>query len=352
MGMPVGSALEFKQLATPAANPASGANLLYPKADGLWYTKNSAGVETAIGGGGTPVGWPKASVKAATTANITLSAPQTIDGISCIAGDRVLVKNQTLPANNGVYVVAAGAWARASDADTAAEISNCEVPVDQGATQVGIWRTTFKTTDTLGTTALVFAESYSDINPPYTLNQMYQPTATVPQPPANQSTLSTPDGKALVLRAADNTVTIVNPAPVEHTVFHGGVTGTYTLNPLTAGTLEPSNVPMARLAVDLSRATQYRVVIGQRVVGGGATTCEGRMQYATDGSTQSTWAEAGTGTLGCNLMTGVANSLRRSGWIDLAAGAKTTDTFLRFVIVTTGTATTAPTLASVKAQFR
>jgi autotransporter-associated beta strand protein len=59
----------------------------------------------------------KASVKVATTANITLSATQTIDGVAVVAGDRVLVKNQTTGSQNGVYVVAAGAWTRATDFD-------------------------------------------------------------------------------------------------------------------------------------------------------------------------------------------------------------------------------------------
>jgi len=59
----------------------------------------------------------KASVRVTTTANITLSGTQTIDNVSVIAGDRVLVKNQTLGEENGIYVVASGAWARSSDAD-------------------------------------------------------------------------------------------------------------------------------------------------------------------------------------------------------------------------------------------
>lgn len=65
----------------------------------------------------------KASVVAATTAaggNITLSGTQTIDGIALIAGNRVLVKNQTTPSQNGIYVVGAGAWARSADQATPA----------------------------------------------------------------------------------------------------------------------------------------------------------------------------------------------------------------------------------------
>jgi len=56
-------------------------------------------------------------VRVATTANITLSGTQTIDGVSVAAGDRVLVKDQTNQTQNGIYVVASGAWSRATDAD-------------------------------------------------------------------------------------------------------------------------------------------------------------------------------------------------------------------------------------------
>jgi hypothetical protein len=56
-------------------------------------------------------------VRVATTANITLSGTQTIDGVSVVAGDRVLVKDQTDQKTNGIYVVASGSWTRATDAD-------------------------------------------------------------------------------------------------------------------------------------------------------------------------------------------------------------------------------------------
>ena len=47
--------------------------------------------------------------------NITLSAPQVIDGIAVVAGDKVLVTQQTIAANNGVYTCQAAAWTKDPD---------------------------------------------------------------------------------------------------------------------------------------------------------------------------------------------------------------------------------------------
>lgn len=105
-----------------------------------------------------PDAWVKRSVKVATTANITLSGTQTIDGIAVAAGDRVLVKNQTAQAENGIYVASATAWARAADANVSSELAAAQVGVDQGTTNGGFtFDTDFKSTDTLGTTAMTWS---------------------------------------------------------------------------------------------------------------------------------------------------------------------------------------------------
>jgi hypothetical protein len=102
----------------------------------------------------------KASCRVATTANITLSGTQTIDGVAVVAGDRVLVKNQTTASANGIYVVAAGAWSRSADADATAEVhSGLFVLVEEGTTNADTaWVLSTNNPITLGTTALAFTQ--------------------------------------------------------------------------------------------------------------------------------------------------------------------------------------------------
>lgn len=101
----------------------------------------------------------KGSVVAGTTANITLSGTQSIDGVSVIAGDRVLVKNQTAPANNGIYVAAAGAWARSADANTWAELVGAYTFIEGGTAQADTgWVCTIDAGGTLGTTAITWSQ--------------------------------------------------------------------------------------------------------------------------------------------------------------------------------------------------
>lgn len=102
---------------------------------------------------------PKAPVVAATLADITLSGTQTIDGIAVTAGQRVLVKNQTAAEDNGIYVVAAGAWSRSVDMDALTpfdEINGAWVPVQQG-TQAGQVFVQYGNVATIGTDPINFA---------------------------------------------------------------------------------------------------------------------------------------------------------------------------------------------------
>lgn len=102
----------------------------------------------------------KDSVRVATTANITLSGTQTIDAIAVVAGDRVLVKDQATGSQNGIYVVAAGAWARSDDTSTSAEVTPGMYCYVEAGTANGTSSFVLSTPSpiTLGTTSLTFTK--------------------------------------------------------------------------------------------------------------------------------------------------------------------------------------------------
>ena len=94
----------------------------------------------------------------ATTANITLSGEQSIDGFTT-SSSRVLVKNQSTQANNGIYVSNASTWTRAADAATWAQLISAFVFVEQGTTQADTgWVCTVDPGGTLGVTAVTWAQ--------------------------------------------------------------------------------------------------------------------------------------------------------------------------------------------------
>lgn len=96
------------------------------------------------------------NVVCATTANITLSGEQTLDGI-LTATSRVLVKNQTTATENGIYVSAAGAWTRATDANTGTELGASATKIVGGTTLGGqSWRCTNTVSLVIGTDNIAF----------------------------------------------------------------------------------------------------------------------------------------------------------------------------------------------------
>ena len=102
----------------------------------------------------------KESVRVATTGNITLSGLQTIDGIALSAGDRVLVKNQNTASQNGIYIAASSAWARAEDANTSSKVTpGLFTFVEQGNVNADSgWILTTDRPITLGSTGLTFVQ--------------------------------------------------------------------------------------------------------------------------------------------------------------------------------------------------
>ena len=112
----------------------------------------------------------KQAVRVVTLTNITLagSAPSTVDGITLVANDRVLVTGQTTGSQNGLYYVSTlgtgsnGTWTRSSDGNVTGEIlAGLIVMVTEGTTYADTqWKLTTDDPITIGTTALTFVQNY------------------------------------------------------------------------------------------------------------------------------------------------------------------------------------------------
>jgi len=105
----------------------------------------------------------KAPCKSATTANITLSGEQTLDGVALVSGDRALVKNQTAGSENGIYAVNTSDWQREPDWDGVRDaVEGTSVYVTDGDATTGHWRVTTANPITPGTTSVAFIASDID----------------------------------------------------------------------------------------------------------------------------------------------------------------------------------------------
>ena len=100
----------------------------------------------------------KLPCRLATTANITLSGLQAIDGVTTVAADRVLVKNQTTGSENGIYAADTGAWVRSTDCDgTRDVVQGTLVLVTSGTVSAGTVYQLTTASPVIGTTSLTFA---------------------------------------------------------------------------------------------------------------------------------------------------------------------------------------------------
>lgn len=106
----------------------------------------------------------KDPVRVATTVTGTLATAyangQVVDGITLVTGDRILLKNQSTAAENGIYTVnGAGAPTRAADANIATEVNKATVLVLSGTAGIGDTYTQTATVTTLGTDAQTWVKS-------------------------------------------------------------------------------------------------------------------------------------------------------------------------------------------------
>ena len=187
----------------------------------------------------------KASVRAATTTNISLDNTTTdIDGVTLADGDRVLVKNQTTAAENGIYVVSTSeAWTRSSDADTSAEVTpGLFTFVEEGTAHADSgWVLTNNGTINVGVTGLAFAQFSG----------------------AGQITAGnglTKTGNTLDVGGTANRIT-VNADTVDIASTYAGQTSITTLGTVTTGTWNATTIGVGEGGTGLTNATKGSVLV-------------------------------------------------------------------------------------------
>jgi hypothetical protein len=144
-----------------ATTPSSGAFTSFSTVTGTISTQPTSATDIvnllALQSYAAGISW-KQPCAVATLTNITLSGLQTIDGYTTLAGDRVLVKNQSAAANNGIYLASSTGWTRSLDADAWNDFVSAISFIEYGTQAGGAWFCTATPGGTLGTTPLNWSQ--------------------------------------------------------------------------------------------------------------------------------------------------------------------------------------------------
>ncbi len=200
----------------------------------------------------------KGSVRAATHADIALTGIQTIDGVVLVAGDRVLVKNQTAGEENGIYVVASGAWSRATDADSNTDVTpGLYTFVEEGTQNADSgWILTTDAPIVLDTTELVFTQ--------------FSGTGQI-----TAGTGLTKAGNTINANGTTDRISVTADA-IDIAATYAGQTSINTLGTVTTGTWEATTLDIAHGGTGQTTAVAARNALGAvgkyAALNGGTTT--------------------------------------------------------------------------------
>ena len=307
------------------------------------------------------ISWKQPVLAATLASNITLSGAQTIDTVAVVAGDRVLVKNQTAQAENGIYIAATGAWSRSPDANDWDELVSALVFVESGTQAGSAWYCPVQAGGTLGVTAITwnnfsvggvyFAGTGLNLSGGDTFNITNTTVAAGSYGSASAVPTFTVNAQGQLTAAADASIAIgatqITSGTIDSARLSGsysGITGVGTLTDLTvSNTIVGSisgNAATATTAGSATTATTATNLAGGATgsipyqSGAGATTflaagtngqvltlAGGVPTYATP-TTGTVTSVSGTGTVSGISLSGTVTSsgnLTLGGTLDLSA---------------------------------
>ena len=285
----------------------------------------------------------KQPVVAATTVNITLSGAQTIDTVSVVAGDRVLVKNQNNAYENGIYVADSSSWSRSTDADTWNELVSAIVFVEQGNQGGSAWYCYAQPGGTLGVTAvpwsnlavsgvyyagtgLSLAGNTFSITNTGVSAATYGSASAVPVFAVNaQGQLTSVTNTNIAIGASAITSGTIDSARISGS--YTGITAVGTLSGLTV-----SSTIVGSISGNAATATSATTATTATNLAGGAS---GNIPYQT-GSGATSYVSTGTDGQYLVLASGVPTWTSASGAGDVTGPASSTDNAISRFDGTTG----------------
>lgn len=247
----------------------------------------------------------KTSVLTASTANIDLTTGGllTIDGVTVADGDRVLVKDQTLPAENGIYIAHAGSWTRSTDMDSTTpinEINGAAVFVEQGSTWADTAWVQVANVVTLGTDPIIWSQfagpgSYTAGNGLQLIGNQFSLVSPVSIANGGTALSTTPtNGQLLIGNGASYTLSTIT-AGTAISVVNGS--GSITINNTgvtsLTGTANQITVSAATGAVTLSVPSTF-IAPGSIA---STTTITAGTTLTVSGNTANTFLYSGTAGL-------------------------------------------------------
>jgi hypothetical protein len=213
---------------------------------------------------------PKAACAVGTTANITLSGLQTIDTYTTVAGDRVLVKNQSSSQFNGIYVASATTWTRAVDMDVWSEVSGAYTVILNGGQANTGYVCTASKTGTIDVTAMPWVQfsgtgtyfagtGLTLSSNTFSITNTGVTAASVGS--ASKTLTATVNAQGQLTALADTNIAIGATQITSGTIDTARISGSYTgitgVGTLTAGTWNASTIGVAYGGTGATTLTGY-----------------------------------------------------------------------------------------------
>lgn len=213
---------------------------------------------------------PKAACQVGTTVNISLTGLQTIDTYTTLAGDRVLVKNQSTSSQNGIYIASASAWTRSTDMDVWSEVPGAYTVLLNGSQSNTGWVSTAAQTGTIGVTAMPWVQfsgnstyyagtgltlasnTFSITNTGVTANTYGSATQTVTFVINAQGQITSATSQNIAIAATQITSGTIDSARIS-----GSYTGITGVGTITAGTWNGTTIAVANGGTGATTLTGY-----------------------------------------------------------------------------------------------